>query len=150
MNAAHKRDARSFGLRAITARPSAAHAAAIHARMIVRAGSPGFEIDRRRQGDSAPFAGSLDRQRIGRGRLTVEIRSDLAVSNPLVAIPIEHDVAGLQQAVRRAVAANLRHQERAGSASQRESEVLPLRRMGRQHGNHVEQQDAEGYAGSKH
>jgi hypothetical protein len=43
MNAAHSRDARSFGLMAITTRPSAAHAAAMHARMIVRAGSSGFD-----------------------------------------------------------------------------------------------------------
>src|SRR5688572_6344527 len=40
MNAAHRRDARSFGLSAITVNPSAAQAAATSARLIVRAGCP--------------------------------------------------------------------------------------------------------------
>ena len=118
--------------------------------MIVRAGSPGFDTAAGVSATSTPFAGSLDRQRIGRRRLTVEIRSDLAALNPLVAIPTEHDVAGLQQAVRRAVAADLRHQDRAASACQRKSEIFPLGRVGRHHGNYVDQQDAQGYAGGKH
>lgn len=82
--------------------------------------------------------------------MTVEIRSDLAVLNPLVAIPAEHDVARLERIAGRAVAANRRHAHPPADAGQGKSEIFSFRGMRGEDGNDIEQQDAEAYTGSKH
>ena len=111
-----------------------------------------LRIRRRRgyQRDFAPHAVATDGQRVRLAwRLAIEERRRAVLLNPLVAVPRDHDIAGLQEAARRARRHSTNHRL-AGDHLQRKSELLSLARVRHQHEEYKRRQRDESYRRGEH